>query len=87
MCSNPTASYGMASLAIDQPPRSAGTHKGACLNVIASSVAATREGTTEAHAAISQMTTKPRVGDIANTCKFGRMTLPAYGCAHADLDP
>jgi hypothetical protein len=27
---------------------------------------------------------KPRVGDIANTCTFGRMTLPAYGGAHAD---
>jgi hypothetical protein len=27
---------------------------------------------------------KPRVGDIANTCKFGRMTLPVYGGARAD---
>jgi hypothetical protein len=27
---------------------------------------------------------KPRVEDNANSCKFGRMTLPAYGGAHAD---
>jgi hypothetical protein len=27
---------------------------------------------------------KPRDGDNATTCKFGRMTLPAYGGAHAD---
>jgi hypothetical protein len=27
---------------------------------------------------------KPRVADIANTRKFGRMALPAYGGAHAD---
>jgi hypothetical protein len=27
---------------------------------------------------------KPRAADIANTRKFGRMALPAYGGAHAD---
>ena len=53
-------------------------------DVLADECASRRRVTSYPLAAMSQMTTKPRVGNNATTSKFGRMTLPAYGLAEAD---